>query len=192
MICDTLEHLSLYQGFHKNLDTAITFLTACDLNTLPLGRTEVDGENVFINVMDADLREADGAAFEYHRRYADLQIDITGGDMMITIIVLVWASAIISSFLDNIPMVATLIPILIAMESTGVDVMPYWWAISLGACIGGIGTLIGASANVVLSGMSGRYGYPISFMDYTKVGFPLMLVFTAISCVYLVIRFCVF
>ena len=78
-------------------------------------------------------------------------------------------------------MVATLIPILIAMESTGVDVMPYWWAISLGACIGGIGTLIGASANVVLSGMSGRYGYPISFMDYTKVGFPLMLVFTAIS-----------
>ena len=119
-------------------------------------------------------------------------IDITGGDMMITIIVLVWASAIISSFLDNIPMVATLIPILIAMESTGVDVMPYWWAISLGACIGGIGTLIGASANVVLSGMSGRYGYPISFMDYTKVGFPMMLVFTAISCVYLVLRFCVF
>ena len=119
-------------------------------------------------------------------------IDITGGDTMITIIVLVWASAIISSFLDNIPMVATLIPILIAMESTGVDVMPYWWAISLGACIGGIGTLIGASANVVLSGMSGRYGYPISFMDYTKVGFPLMLVFTAISCAWLLIRFCVF
>ena len=80
MICDTLEHLSLYRGFHKNLDTAITFLTACDLNTLPLGRIEVDGENVFINVMDADLRDADGAAFEYHRRYADLQIDITGGE----------------------------------------------------------------------------------------------------------------
>ena len=52
--------------------------------------------------------------------------------------------------------------------------------------------LIGASANVVLSGMSGRYGYPISFMDYTKVGFPLMLVFTAISCAWLLIRFCVF
>ena len=119
-------------------------------------------------------------------------IAITGGDMMITIIVLVWASAIISSFLDNIPMVATLIPIILAMESTGIDVMPYWWAISLGACIGGIGTLIGASANVVLSGMSGKYGYPITFMDYTKVAFPMMLVFTAISCVYLVLRFCVF
>ena len=119
-------------------------------------------------------------------------IDVTGGNMMITIIVLVWASAIISSFLDNIPMVATLIPIIIAIGNTGVDVMPYWWAISLGACIGGIGTLIGASANVVLSGMSKSYGYPITFMQYTKIAFPMMLVFTAISCVYLVLRFCVF
>ena len=119
-------------------------------------------------------------------------IALTGGDIMITIIVLVWASAIISSFLDNIPMVATLIPIILAMESTGIDVMPYWWAISLGACIGGIGTLIGASANVVLAGISGRYGHPITFMEYTKVGFPLMIIFTAISCVYLVLRFCVF
>ena len=119
-------------------------------------------------------------------------IDITGGDTMITIIVLVWASAIISSFLDNIPMVATLIPIILAIGNTGVDIMPYWWAISLGACIGGIGTQIGASANDVLSGMSKTYGYPITFMEYTKVGFPMMLVFTAISCVYLVLRFCVF
>ena len=119
-------------------------------------------------------------------------IDITGGDVMITIIVLVWASAIISSFLDNIPMVATLIPIILAIGNTGVDVMPYWWAISLGACIGGIGTQIGASANVVLSGMSKSYGYPITFMEYTKIGFPLMILFTAIACAYLVLRFCVF
>ena len=119
-------------------------------------------------------------------------IDLTGGDLMITIIVLVWASAIISSFLDNIPLVATLIPIIQTMQSTGIDVMPLWWAISLGACIGGIGTLIGASANVVLSGMSGKYGYPITFMEYTKIGFPMIIVFTAIACVYLVLRFCVF
>ena len=117
---------------------------------------------------------------------------VNGGDMMITIIVLVWASAIISSFLDNIPLVATLIPIITTMEATGMDVTPLWWAVSLGACIGGIGTLIGASANVVLAGISGKYGHPITFMDYTKVGFPMMLVFTAISCVYLVLRFCVF
>ncbi|MEF2656366.1 MAG: ArsB/NhaD family transporter [Eggerthellaceae bacterium] len=118
-------------------------------------------------------------------------IDLTGGDMMITIIVLVWASAIISSFLDNIPLVATLIPIIQTMETTGIDVMPLWWAVSLGACIGGIGTLIGASANVVLAGISGKYGHPISFMEYTKVGFPMMIVFTAIACVYLVLRFCI-
>lgn len=111
---------------------------------------------------------------------------------MITLIVLVWASAIISSFLDNIPLVATLIPIIITMESTGMDVMPYWWAISLGSCIGGIGTLIGASANVVMASISKRNGYEITFMDYTKIGFPIMLMCTAISCVYLVLRFCVF
>ena len=119
-------------------------------------------------------------------------IDATGGNMMVTIIVLVWASAIISSFLDNIPLVATLIPIITTMQSTGMDVMPLWWAVSLGACIGGIGTLIGASANVVLASISGKYGHPITFMEYTKVGFPLMILFTAISCVYLVLRFCVF
>ncbi len=118
-------------------------------------------------------------------------IDATGGNLMVTIIVLVWASAIISSFLDNIPLVATLIPIITTMESTGMDVMPLWWAVSLGACIGGIGTLIGASANVVLASISGKYGHPITFMEYTKVGFPLMILFTAISCVYLVLRFCI-
>lgn len=119
-------------------------------------------------------------------------IDATGGDMLITIVVLVWASAIISSILDNIPLVATLIPIVATMEAAGIEVMPLWWAISLGACIGGVGTLIGASANVVLASMSNRYGHPITFIEYAKVGFPLMLLFTAIACAYLVLRFCVF
>ena len=122
---------------------------------------------------------------------ANALIDATGGDLFLTIMIMVWASAIISSFLDNIPLVATLIPIVQTMEAAGLDVMPYWWAISLGACIGGIGTLIGASANVVLAGISGKYGYPITFMEYTKIGFPLMILFTAIACAYLVVRFCV-
>ena len=84
MICDTLEHLNRYRGFHENLDTAIDYLTAyCvghTLADLPLGRTEVDGENVFLHVMEADLKPGEGANPEYHRRYADLQIDITGGE----------------------------------------------------------------------------------------------------------------
>ena len=80
MICDTLEQLHLYKGFHKNLDTAIEFLAAHPLDSLPLGRTEVDGDEVFINVMDADLKPHTGSHAEYHRLYADLQIDLTGGE----------------------------------------------------------------------------------------------------------------
>ena len=80
MICDTLQHLDRYRGLHPNLDTAIRWLATHDLAALPNGRHTVDGEKVFINVMDADLRDAEGAAFEYHRRYADLQIDLTGGE----------------------------------------------------------------------------------------------------------------
>ena len=75
MICDTLDQLHLYKGFHKNLDTAIAFLAAHPLDTLPLGRTEVDGDEVFINVMDADLNPHTGSHAEYHRLYADLQTD---------------------------------------------------------------------------------------------------------------------
>ena len=65
MICDTLDQLHLYKGFHKNLDTAIEFLAAHPLDTLPLGRTEVDGDEVFINVMDADLKPHTGSRAEY-------------------------------------------------------------------------------------------------------------------------------
>ena len=79
MICDTLEHLGRYRGLCKNLDTAIDFLLTHDLSALPDGRTEVDGENVFINVMEADL-SPDSTRLEYHKKYADLQIDLTGGE----------------------------------------------------------------------------------------------------------------
>ena len=84
MICDTLEHLNRYRGFHENLDTAIDYLTAyCvghTLADLPLGRTEVDGDTVFINVMDATLHPDNGYHPEYHKLYADLQVDITGSE----------------------------------------------------------------------------------------------------------------
>mgnify|MGYP002303858331 CR=1 FL=1 len=116
-------------------------------------------------------------------------IDVTGGNVFLTMIVLLVASAVVSSFLDNIPFVATMIPILLAMESTGMDVTPLWWAVSLGACLGGNGTLIGASANVVLSDISAKNGYTISFLQYLKVGFPIMLLTVAIAGVYLVLRF---
>ena len=116
-------------------------------------------------------------------------IDATGGNVFITMLVLLIGSAVISSFLDNIPFVATMIPILLAMESTGMDVTPLWWAVSLGACLGGNGTLIGASANVVLSDISKKHGYEISFATFFKTGFPIMLLTILIAGVYLVVRF---
>lgn len=116
-------------------------------------------------------------------------IDATGGNVFITMLVLLVGSAVISSFLDNIPFVATMIPILLAMESTDMDVTPLWWAVSLGACLGGNGTLIGASANVVLSDISKKNGYEITFAKFFKTGFPIMLLTVLIAGVYLVIRF---
>ena len=80
MICDTLEHLARYKGLHPNLDTAIDYLLTHDLSALPNDRTEVDGDEVFINVMDAALHPDAGYHPEYHKLYADLQIDITGGE----------------------------------------------------------------------------------------------------------------
>ena len=121
---------------------------------------------------------------------ANTLVDMTAGHMTLTILLILWVSAIISAFLDNIPFVATLIPLILTMESSGVDVAPLWWAVSLGACLGGNGTLIGASANVVLSGISNRHGFPITFASYFKVGFPLMLLSVGICTIYMLLRYC--
>ncbi len=73
MIVDSFDYIACYKGLHPNLDKAIDWLNSHTLDALENGKTIIDGENVFVNVMDADLRDADGAAFEYHRRYADRQ-----------------------------------------------------------------------------------------------------------------------
>lgn len=120
---------------------------------------------------------------------AEWIMDITNDNPLAMMIVILWASAIISAVLDNIPFVATMIPVITAIGMTGVDVVPLWWALSLGACLGGNGTLIGASANVVLSSISTKEGYPISFMDFTKVGFPVMILTVAVATIYCLIRY---
>lgn len=120
---------------------------------------------------------------------AEYLISATSGHLVLTMLVILWLSAIISSFLDNIPFVATLIPLILTMQGQGIDVMPIWWATSLGACLGGNGTLIGASANIVLANVGQKNGYPISFKDYFKIGFPLMIFSIIISTIYLLIRF---
>ena len=120
---------------------------------------------------------------------ANALVAATGGNMIITMMVILWVSAIVSSFLDNIPFVATLIPMILTMQAEGMDVAPIWWALSLGSCLGGNGTLIGASANVVLSGISKNNGHPITFGQYFKIGFPMMILSIIVCSVFLLIRF---
>ena len=116
-------------------------------------------------------------------------IDVTGGNLMVTMLAVLVGYAVISSFLDNIPFVATMIPIILTLEADGLDGTALWWALSLGACLGGNGTLIGASANVVLSDISKKFGHEITFMQFFKRGFPIMLFTVAIAAIYMVIRF---
>ena len=122
---------------------------------------------------------------------AKLLVEKTHGDVILTMFLLLWISAIVSSFLDNIPFVATLIPLILTMHTQGMDVTPLWWATSLGACLGGNGTLIGASANVVLASVGQKHGYPITFKSFLKVGFPIMIFTVIISTIYLTIKFAI-
>ena len=123
---------------------------------------------------------------------AQQMLNATGGDFKVTAIAILWSSAILSAFIDNIPFVATMIPMIKSMAPAfGGEqaLMPLWWALSLGACLGGNGTLIGASANLVVAGLSERAGHPIRFVPYMKSCFLLMLMSIAISHVYLYFRF---
>ena len=78
MITDTLNNLSLYKDIHPNLDTAIDYLLTHDLAALPVGRTHIDQDNVFVNIVDEQLRTPEEASYEYHRLYADIQISLNG------------------------------------------------------------------------------------------------------------------
>jgi Na+/H+ antiporter NhaD/arsenite permease-like protein len=126
------------------------------------------------------------------RMIADWLVAATGGELRLTGLSVLWSSAILSAIIDNIPFVATMIPLIKAMAPTfgGPDgLMPLWWCLSLGACLGGNGTLIGASANLTVAGIAERNGIAFGFMRYTKIAFPLMLIHIAISHVYLLWRF---
>ncbi|PKL26465.1 MAG: hypothetical protein CVV47_00605 [Spirochaetae bacterium HGW-Spirochaetae-3] len=115
----------------------------------------------------------------------------TTGHMTATTMLVLWASGTLSGFLDNIPFVATMIPLIQDMGATlgARTIEPLWWALSLGACLGGNGTLIGASANVVSVGISRKNGNPISFWDFTKYGAVYTLLSLVLSSLYMLIRF---
>ncbi len=115
-------------------------------------------------------------------------IDLTQGSIKKTVFLILGSSAVLSSAIDNIPFVATMIPMLKSMEPSmgGREaMMPVWWALSLGACFGGNGTLIGASANVIVAGLASREGHPIGFVRFLLWSIPVMLVSVLIAAVYL-------
>ena len=122
-------------------------------------------------------------------KLADVIVNVTDGRPIFTMMIILWVSALLSSTLDNIPFVATMIPLIQSMGDSGMDITPLWWALSLGACLGGNGTLIGASANVVLTGISSKNGHPITYMEFLKIGFPVMILSLIICTIYMLIRF---
>lgn len=115
-------------------------------------------------------------------------INLTEGSIKKTVFLILGSSALLSSAIDNIPFVATMIPMLKSMEPSmgGREaMMPVWWALSLGACFGGNGTLIGASANVIVAGLAQREGHPIGFARFLIWSIPVMLFSVFIAAVYL-------
>ena len=126
------------------------------------------------------------------KKMGDYFVGVTGGSIKKSVYVILGVSAAASAVVDNIPFVATMIPTLKAMEEAlgGREaMMPVWWALSLGACLGGNGTLIGASANVIVAGIAAREGHPISFLRFLIWSVPVMLLSVAMAGVFLYLEY---
>lgn len=116
----------------------------------------------------------------------------TEGDIRVTAMAILWISAFASTVVDNIPFVATMIPIIESMADAfgGPDaLMPLWWSLALGSCLGGNGSLVGASANLIVAGMAERSGVPIRFMVFLGFAFPMMIGSIMVASLYVYFRF---
>jgi len=122
---------------------------------------------------------------------ADWVLDLSAGNLVAAICLILWVSAIMSAFVDNIPFTATMLPIVAYLTKVipGAENGVLWWSLALGACFGGNGTMIGASANVVTVGIAESAGHHISFMHFLKVAFPYMIISVALANVWLLIYF---
>lgn len=123
---------------------------------------------------------------------ADWVMETTGGDFAVTGLSILWVSAVASAVVDNIPFVATMIPVIDSMGPSfgGPEALrPLWWALAMGACLGGNGSLIGASANLIVAGFAERSGHRIGFLRFMLMAFPLMLLSIVISSAYLYLRY---
>lgn len=118
-------------------------------------------------------------------------LDVTQGSQEATSMIILWASGILSGIIDNIPYTATMAPLIATIEQTmgHAYVHPLWWSLSLGACLGGNMTIIGAAANVIVSENAHKEGYQISFMYFLKYGILITFISLAVSTVYIYYRF---
>ncbi len=125
-------------------------------------------------------------------KLADQVMTSTGGKPRATSMAILWLSGVFSAFIDNVPFVAAMIPMLkqigLVISVPG-QIDPIWWALSLGTCLGGNGTLIGASSNIVAVGIAKRNGHHINFWEYTKVGLLFMLISLLLSTGYILLRY---
>jgi len=121
---------------------------------------------------------------------AEYVLKITQGNLLATSFSILWVSALASAFIDNIPFVTTMIPLIKHMgEISDMNLTPLWWALSLGACLGGNGTIVGASANVIAVGLSKKQGHKISFKKFFVEAFPMMILTIILANVYIFLRY---
>jgi Na+/H+ antiporter NhaD/arsenite permease-like protein len=120
---------------------------------------------------------------------ADTLADTAGGNLTIATMGILWFSAIASAIVDNIPYTATAIPIVERLIEGGLDGAVLWWALALGACLGGNLTIVGASANIVVANLAARDGHPITFMQFFRYGLGVVVASLLISTVYLWFRY---
>ncbi|HDR8127991.1 TPA: ArsB/NhaD family transporter [Bacillus cereus] len=184
------------------IDAAIIALTGATVLML-IGVKEHEIEEVFASVewvtifFFAGLFVLVGGLIDIGliKMLAQKVIGITGGDISYASILILWVSGIASATIDNIPFVATMIPLIndmavgLGLSPSDAQIDVLWWALALGACLGGNGTLIGASANVIVAGIASREGHKFSYMEFLKVGFPIMIVSLIISHIYIYLRY---
>lgn len=185
-----------------HVDAAVIALTGATI-LMVIGVHEHEVEDVFASIewvtifFFAGLFTLVGGLVDIGliKSLAEKALDVTGGDISVASYFILWVSGIASATIDNIPFVATMIPLIkdmavgmgLSPDSPQIDVL--WWALALGACLGGNGTLIGASANVIVAGLASREGHGFSYMDFLKIGAPLTLVALLLSHFYLFFRY---
>ncbi len=122
------------------------------------------------------------------QQLAQGSVKLIGHNVTILTMTVLWFSAIASAFVNNIPFVTAMVPFIKGIGAmTGISLAPLWWALALGGVLGGNGTIIGATANIIVAGIARRNGYPITYLDYMKIAFPLMIFSIVLSSLYLLV-----